>query len=397
MQASLAKGIAIFGSTGSVGQHTLDVIDRNRDRFQVIALGANKSITRLIDQVNRFHPKYVIISDTHAAVEFEKTMASLTCQPELLVGIENLDQVASLPEVDCVMAAIVGGAGLPSTLSAAAAGKTVLLANKESLVMAGELLMRVARKNQATLLPIDSEHNAVFQCMQNIADDEIKKGVARVTITASGGPFLHTPNEQLANITPDQACAHPNWSMGRKISVDSATMMNKGLEVIEACLLFDLNISSVNVVIHPQSIIHAMVAYKDGSTLAHLGYPDMRVPIAHALGWPVRLASGVDILDITKYSGLEFFQPDTRKFPCLDLAMQAHQAGGTGSVLLNAANEVAVEAFLASRIKFLDITNVVNQVLDDIEPVPLESVELVKQVDQQARRHANQCLSQFTR
>lgn len=395
MQTDQSKGVAIFGSTGSVGQHTLDVIDRNRDRFHVVALGVNKSIDSLLEQVNRFQPRYVIISDPQAALKFETKIKGLTAKPELLVGIENLDQVACLTEVDCVMAAIVGGAGLSSTLSAAAAGKTVLLANKESLVMAGELLTKIAKENKATLLPIDSEHNAVFQCMQNVASNEVKQGISQVTLTASGGPFLHTPNEQLAAITPDQACAHPNWTMGRKISVDSATMMNKGLEVIEACLLFDMDITKINVVIHPQSIIHAMVAYQDGSTLAHMGYPDMRVPIAHALGWPIRLSSGVDILDITKYSGLEFFVPDMKKFPCLNLAMQAQKTGGTGPVLLNAANEVAVEAFLQSKIKFLDIVSVVKQVLDDIEPVSLDCVELVKQVDKQARSHATQCLAHF--
>lgn len=394
-QTDQSKGIAIFGSTGSVGQHTLDVIDRHRGRFHVVALGLNKSIDTLVDQVNRFHPRYVIISDAKAALEFKERMNKLACKPELLVGIDNLDQIAGLPEVDCVMAAIVGGAGLSSTLSAAAAGKTVLLANKESLVMAGELLINVAKENHATLLPIDSEHNAVFQCMENIASDEVKSGISQVTLTASGGPFLHTPNDQLADITPDQACAHPNWSMGRKISVDSATMMNKGLEIIEACLLFDIDIAKINVVIHPQSIIHAMVAYKDGSMLAHMGYPDMRVPIAHALGWPVRLSSGVDILDITKYSGLEFFVPDMTKFPCLALAIQAQKMGGTGPVLLNAANEVAVEAFLGSKIKFLDIMNVVKQVLDEMEPVTLDSVELVKDVDRQARAYASQCLTHF--
>ena len=290
MQMDQSKGIAIFGSSGSVGQHTLDVIDKNRDRFHVVALGVNKSIDILFDQVTRFHPQYVVISDTKAALDFKDRIDCLSYKPELLVGIENLDQVANMSEVDCVMAAIVGGAGLPSTLSAAAAGKTVLLANKESLVMAGELLIDVAKKNKATLLPIDSEHNAVFQCMENTASEKVKSGISQVTLTASGGPFLHTPNNQLVTITPDQACAHPNWSMGRKISVDSATMMNKGLEVIEACLLFEMDTTKINVVIHPQSIIHAMVAYKDGSMLAHMGYPDMRVPIAHALGWPVRIS-----------------------------------------------------------------------------------------------------------
>ena len=395
MHTNQSKGIAIFGSTGSVGQHTLEVIDRNRDRFHVVALGINKSIDILVQQVNRFQPQYVIISNQQAASNFKECMHTFSYQPELLIGIDMLNQVASMPEVDCVMAAIVGGAGLPSTLSAAAAGKTVLLANKESLVMAGELLIEVANKNKAKLLPIDSEHNAVFQCMENIASDEVKRGVTQVTLTASGGPFLDTPYDDLAKVTPDQACAHPNWSMGRKISVDSATMMNKGLEVIEACLLFGLEASMVNVVIHPQSIIHAMVSYKDGSMLAHMGYPDMRVPIAHALGWPDRLLSGVDMLDITQYSGLEFHSPDFERFRCLALAINAQKLGGTAPVVLNAANEIAVEAFLASKITYIDIVEVVASVLDDIEPVSLESVELVLDVDKQARTRASQRVAQM--
>ena len=389
MNAAQTIGIAIFGSTGSVGQHTLDVVRNNRERFHVVALSANRSVDTLFQQVQEFAPRYIVVGDDEAAKEFNSKAGQLKRVPELLVGNHYLDDLAKSDEVNAVMAAIVGGAGLSSTLSAAQAGKTIFLANKESLVMAGELLMRIAQKHDATLLPIDSEHNAVFQCMQSSAGELVSNGVEQITLTASGGPFLNTPVAELASMTPQQACAHPNWSMGQKISVDSATMMNKGLEVIEASLLFGLDISKVKVVIHPQSIIHALVAYKDGSTLAHLGYPDMRVPIAHALGWPTRIESGVAILDISEFSGLDFFKPDFEKFPCLQLALDALVAGGTAPVIMNAANEVAVEAFLSGKIRFTDIYAVVQHMLNDLEPVKLESVELVMDVDQQTRTEAN--------
>ena len=389
MNSVSSKGIAILGSTGSVGQHTLDVVRNNKSLFHVVALSANKSVDQLFQQIQEFAPKYVVLGDEQAAQELSSKITSLQQAPELLVGNHHLDELVTLVEVDVVMAAIVGGAGLSSTLSAAQAGKTIFLANKESLVMAGELLIQVARDHQATLLPIDSEHNAVFQCMENNASESVRSSIQQITLTASGGPFLNTPLEKLSAVTPAQACAHPNWSMGQKISVDSATMMNKGLEVIEAALLFSLPVSAIQVVIHPQSIIHALVAYKDGSTLAHLGYPDMRVPIAHALGWPTRIVSGVDILDITEFSGLEFFMPDLQKFPCLALALDVSKTGGTAPVIMNAANEIAVEAFLADKIRFTDIYAVVQHMLNQLEPVKLESVELVMDVDMQTRAEAS--------
>ena len=346
-----SKGIAILGSTGSVGKSTLDVIQRNPNHFHVVALGARRSVDELLDQVKQFNPDYVVLTDKSAALKFETKLNQLTQSPTLIVGEAGLNEIAALPEVDCVMAAIVGAAGLLSTLSAAQAGKTVLLANKESLVMSGELLIATAKQHKATLLPIDSEHNAVFQCMHNLPSNEVKQGIRQVTLTASGGPFLKKPITDLATVTPDEACAHPKWKMGRKISVDSATMMNKGLEVIEACLLFGLTVSMVKVLIHPQSIVHAMVTYSDGSILAHMGFPDMRVPIAHAMAWPIRIESGVGGLDMTQNSGLEFFEPDLQRFPCLKLAGEVQDTGGIAPTVMNAANEVAVQSFLEEKIR----------------------------------------------
>ena len=261
--------------------------------------------------------------------------------------------------------------------------------------MAGELLTKAAHQHGATLLPIDSEHNAVFQCLANVASSEIKAGVQQVTLTASGGPFLNTPLNELAVVTPEQACAHPNWTMGKKISVDSATMMNKGLEIIEACLLFELDIAKINIVIHRQSIVHAMVAYKDGSILAHMGFPDMRVPIAHAMAWPDRIDSGVKVMDITKFSGLEFYPPDLNRFPCLQLAIEVQKAGGSSSVIMNAANEIAVQSFLEGKVKFSDIYNIVAHVVDTSEPVAVNDVEVIMNVDHQARASANLYISKL--
>lgn len=390
-----STGIAILGSTGSVGRNTLDVVGRNPERLHVVALGANRSVDILFEQVKQFSPKYVVISDPACVESFKERTAQLDHVPEILVGSEAMTEVAAMAEVDCVMAAIVGAAGLLSTLSAVKAGKIVLLANKEALVMAGDLLISTARESGATLLPIDSEHNAVFQCLANVADAEVKAGVQKITLTASGGPFLNTPLNQLTGVTPDQACAHPNWSMGRKISVDSATMMNKGLEVIEACLLFDLDIAKVDVVIHPQSIVHAMVAYKDGSILAHMGFPDMRVPIAHAIAWPTRIDSGVKSMDITEFSGLEFFLPDLNRFPCLRLAIEVQKMGNSASVTMNAANEVAVQSFLDGKIKFLEIYEIVAKVVDHSEPVAVNDVEVIMNVDERARTAAAQQISQL--
>ncbi len=390
----VSKGVAILGSTGSVGKSTLDVIEKNPQHFHVVALAARRSADELLEQAERFTPSYVVLTDATAATDLEIKLKKLAYCPVLLVGEEGLNEIATLTEVDCVMAAIVGAAGLLSTLAAVKAGKTVLLANKESLVMSGELLLAAAKTHQATLLPIDSEHNAVFQCMHNLASEQIRDSVTQVTLTASGGPFLNTPQTALAKVTPEQACAHPNWTMGKKISVDSATMMNKGLEIIEACLLFGLEASMLNVVIHPQSIVHAMVTYKDGSMLAHMGYPDMRVPIAHAMGWPARIESGINGLDITQYSGLEFLEPDFKRFPCLKLAIEVLRMGGVAPTAMNAANEVAVQAFLANKLGFTQIYEIVARVMENFEPVAVNSVEAIIEVDHQTRQLTNQTISQ---
>jgi 1-deoxy-D-xylulose-5-phosphate reductoisomerase len=393
---SQSKGIAILGSTGSVGRSTLDVIERNPSKFHVVALGARKSVDELLEQTKKFSPKYVVLTDESAANEFKQRSSQLESVPELLVGDEGLLEIASLSDVDCVMAAIVGAAGLLSTIAAAKAGKTILLANKEALVMSGELLIAAVEQNSATLLPIDSEHNAVFQCMQNLANLQVKAGVNQVTLTASGGPFLRTPLLELETVSPSEACAHPKWKMGRKISVDSATMMNKGLEIIEACLLFSIDVSMVNVVIHPQSIVHAMVTYQDGSMLAHMGYPDMRVPIAHAMAWPDRINSGVHGLDMTKHSGLEFFEPDLQRFPCLKLAVEVQKTGGACPAIMNAANEEVVQSFLDRKIKFSEIYNVVASVVEKLEPVAVDSVEAILEIDQHARQTAAQKILELT-
>ena len=385
-----SKGIAILGSTGSVGCSTLDVIANHAEKFHVVALGAHQSVDLLLRQTQQFKPAHVVITDQRAAQKFRAQLDQLDYLPNVIDGTEGLVEVASLPEVDCVMAAIVGAAGLQSTLSAAQSGKTVFLANKEALVMSGELLIREARQNNATLLPIDSEHNAVFQCMANIADEKVIEGVNKVILTASGGPFLYTPLEELASVSPEQACAHPNWDMGRKISVDSATMMNKGLELIEASLLFDLDISKIEVVIHPQSIVHAMVSYRDGSLIAHMGYPDMRVPIAHALAWPLRIDSGVNSLDIAQCPKLEFFTPDLERFPSLKLSITVIEEGKTAPAIMSAANEIAVQAFLDGKIKFTDIYNVVASVVDNIEPEVNDSLQTILRVDRAARDLASE-------
>ena len=390
-----SRGIAVLGSTGSVGCSTLDVIANHSENFHVVALGAHLSVDLLFSQTQQFKPEYVVITDPDAAKKFRAKLDQLDYLPRVIEGTDGLIEVASLPEVDCIMAAIVGAAGLQSTLTAAQSGKTVFLANKEALVMSGELLIREARENNATLLPIDSEHNAVFQCMANIADKKVIEGVNKVILTASGGPFLHTPLNELDGMSPEQACAHPNWDMGRKISVDSATMMNKGLELIEACLLFDLDISKIEVVIHPQSIVHAMVSYKDGSLLAHMGYPDMRVPIAHALAWPQRIDSGVNCLDVTQCPRLEFFTPDLERFPSLKLALDVIEEGKTAPAIMSAANEIAVQAFLDGKIKFTDVYNVVAMVVDNMEPVIIDSLETILQVDQAARDMARQKISKL--
>ncbi len=379
--SSVAK-ISILGATGSVGVNTLDVIQQHPTKFSVAALTTNTQIDLLYKQCLKFRPKLAVVVDEKLADDFIAKFDHDDFKPELLVGSHGLEVAASLSEVDFVMAAIVGAAGLPATLAAAQAGKRILLANKEALVMSGGLLMKVVRLNDSVLLPIDSEHNAVFQCLPK-GDDKCE--VEKIILTASGGPFLSRPLNEFENITPDEACAHPNWKMGKKISIDSATMMNKGLEVIEACKLFEINIEDVEVVIHPQSIVHSMVAYPDGSMLAHLAYPDMRVPIAHALAWPQRISSGVSTLDLTKIGALEFSKPDSNRFPCLQLAYNALEAAESATTVLNAANEIAVEAFLNNRIRFTDIPTVIDAALQQIEHEEANDLEVILTKDQQTR------------
>lgn len=387
--------VSILGATGSVGVSTLDVIAQHPVKFSVAALTTNSNIHLLFEQCIKFRPKLVVVAEEKSASEFISLFNNKHHMPELLTGSEGLEVAASLPEVDSVMAAIVGAAGLPSTLAAARAGKRVLLANKEALVMSGGILMDLVRENNALLLPIDSEHNAVFQCLPKYEKLVSKKtSIEKIILTASGGPFLTKSLHEFSSITPAQACKHPNWDMGKKISVDSATMMNKGLEVIEACKLFDVNVKNIEVVVHPQSIIHSIVAYIDGSMLAHLAHPDMRVPIAHALAWPNRITSGVEILDLTKISALEFSQPDNERFPCLSLAFQALQAEESATTVLNAANEVAVQNFLNTKISFTDIPDVIDAALQHIEHGKVNDLEYILDKDKQARAYANRFINQ---
>jgi len=357
-------GVAVLGSTGSIGESTLDVLARHPERFRVVALAANRNAGKLAQQVIQWKPDYAALADEAAARELKDRLSRAGVTTEVLSGEHAATELASLPEAHYVMAGIVGAAGLRSTLAAAQSGKRVLLANKEALVMAGPLLIAAARAGGATLLPVDSEHSAIFQCLPpGTRAGEAPEGVRRVLLTASGGPFLEWTREALAAATPDQACAHPNWVMGRKISVDSATLMNKGLELIEACLLFGLAPDRVEVVVHRQSIVHSLVEYVDGSVLAQLGSPDMRTPIAHALAWPQRLASGVEFLDLIRTARLEFCAPDVERFRCLALAQAAARAGGLQPAILNAANEVAVQAFLDRQLNFPDIASVIEAVL----------------------------------
>ena len=374
------RRLTVLGATGSIGVSTLDVVARHPDRFEIVALSGHRQIDRLAEQCIAFAPRIAVVADADAAVVLRERLAGRV-PTEVMHGVEALEMVAALPEVDTVMAAIVGAAGLRSALSAARAGKRILLANKESLVMSGDLFMREVSAHGATLLPIDSEHNAVFQCMPAKG----REGVRRILLTASGGPFRRTPIADLANVTPEQACAHPNWDMGRKISVDSATMMNKGLEVIEARWLFDTPAERIDVVIHPQSIVHSMVEYVDGSVLAQMGNPDMRTPIAHALAWPERIESGVGVLDLAAAADLVFERPDLDRFPCLKLAFDALRAGAGTPAVLNAANEVAVAAFLEHRLGFRAIADVIAATLDTLPDQPSSTLDEVFAADAAAR------------
>ena len=385
------KGVTVLGSTGSIGVSTLDVIARHPERYRVVALTANQGVERMLAQCEQFRPKVAVMADEAAGRQLAKGLSEKGITTEVLCGLRGLETAAAMRDADYVMAAIVGAAGLLPTLAAVRAGKRVMLANKEALVMAGRLFMREAEEHEAEILPIDSEHNAVFQCLPpEHAQGLDAKGVKRILLTASGGPFRATPLEALAGVTPDQACDHPNWDMGRKISVDSATMMNKGLEVIEAHWLFQAPPDKIQVVLHPQSVIHSMVEYVDGSVLAQLGNPDMRTPIAHALAWPERIASGVGSLDLFQVARLDFEAPDLKRFPCLRLAFEAIEAGGTAPAILNAANEVAVAAFLDERIAFTAIADVVEETMQRMPASEPGNLESLMQLDSEARKTAEQ-------
>lgn len=381
--------ISILGSTGSIGVSTLDVIARHLDRYEVFALTAHTQIAKLAEQCLRFHPQFAVVANAQLATELQQRLALDSSTTQVLYGAQALCEVASASECDVVMAAIVGAAGLPSSLAAAQAGKRVLLANKEALVMSGQLFIDAVAKSGATLLPIDSEHNAIFQCLPSGYQRDLKSsGISRIILTASGGPFLKRDIASLSSVTPAEAVAHPNWVMGRKISVDSATMMNKGLEVIEAHWLFGAAADKIDVLIHPQSLIHSMVSYTDGSLLAQLGNPDMRTPIAYGLAYPERIESGVTELDLSQFLQLNFFKPDFERFPCLRLAYEALRIGGSAPTILNAANEIAVDAFLQSKLGFMQIENVVASTLEQLPAQELSDLESILAIDQQSREIA---------
>ena len=391
---SRPQQITVLGATGSIGLSTLDVIARHPDRYQVFALSGYSRLAELLALCIKHRPQLAVVPDERAASQLQADLRAAGLNTEVLVGEVGLCQVSSAPEVDSVMAAIVGAAGLRPTLAAVNAGKKILLANKEALVMTGDLFMQAVRRSGSVLLPIDSEHNAIFQCLpQDFARGLGNVGVRRILLTASGGPFRETPLAELEHVTPDQACAHPNWSMGRKISVDSASMMNKGLELIEACWLFDARPDQVEVVIHPQSVIHSLVDYVDGSVLAQLGNPDMRTPIANALAWPERIDSGVAPLDLFAVARLDFQRPDEQRFPCLRLAREAAMAGNSAPAMLNAANEVAVAAFLDGRIRYPQIARIIEDVLNSEPVVAVDELEAVFAADSKARMLAEQWLS----
>ncbi|CAE6941789.1 1-deoxy-D-xylulose 5-phosphate reductoisomerase [Ectopseudomonas oleovorans] len=391
---SAVQRITVLGATGSIGLSTLDVIARHPERYRVFALSGFSRLAELRVLCLKHRPRYAVVPDAQAARTLQGSLQADGLDTQVLCGEEGLCAVAADAEVDCVMAAIVGAAGLRPTLAAVQAGKKVLLANKEALVMSGALFMQAVRSSGAVLLPIDSEHNAIFQCLPgDYARGLQQVGVRRVLLTASGGPFRETPLAALEHVTPEQACAHPNWSMGRKISVDSASMMNKGLELIETCWLFDARPEQIEVVIHRQSVIHSLVDYVDGSVLAQLGNPDMRTPIAHALAWPERIDSGVSPLDLFTVGRLDFERPDEQRFPCLRLAREAVQAGGSAPAMLNAANEVAVEAFLQGRIRFIDIARMIEFVLNAQPVQAVEALDAVFEADAQARALAGEWLA----
>ncbi|WP_237065636.1 1-deoxy-D-xylulose-5-phosphate reductoisomerase [Microbulbifer guangxiensis] len=391
MPASQQQSVTVLGSTGSIGVSTLDVLARHPQRYTVFALTARERIAELAQQCRRFEPRYAVVPESRSA-ELRDMLSIDGLSTEVLTGVDGLCHVAAAEDVDAVMAAIVGAAGLRPTLAAVEAGKKVLLANKESLVMAGPLFMQALAASGAELLPIDSEHNAIFQCLPHPCTDLEAAGVEKILLTGSGGPFRKRDPEALHNVTPEEACAHPNWSMGRKISVDSATMMNKGLEFIEACYMFHARPEQIDVVVHPQSIVHSMVQYRDGSLLAQMGNPDMRTPIAHALAFPHRIDSGVAALDLIMQGRLDFEAPDPERFPCLRLAREAIDVGGSAPTVLNAANEVAVEAFLGGRLSFTGIPRLIERVMKSTRVIELTGLQAVESADREARALARDYL-----
>lgn len=391
------RNIAILGSTGSIGRNTLDVIRLHRDAFSVIALSAFDNVPLLLEQAKEFQVKHIVIANPIAAKMHTDLIQQSGFKGKIHIGTEALCEIARTNEIDTLMAAIVGAAGLPSTLAAAKAGKRILLANKEALVMAGDFLVKTILESGAELLPVDSEHNAIFQCLTDYRLDKplTDYGVRRLILTASGGPFRNKELSELHHVSPEEACAHPNWRMGQKISVDSATMMNKGLEVIEAKWLFNAKIEQLEVILQPQSIIHSMVEYIDGSVLAELGLPDMRTPIAHVLGFPTRIKSPVGSLDFATLKQLEFFPADYDRFPCLALAFDALKQGGGATVVLNAANEIAVEGFLSKQIRFTDIARVVAQTMDWVQSASLFTLDDIMALDAETRLVSLQLMRQL--
>lgn len=386
--------VSIFGATGSIGCSTLDVLRKHPDKYRVFALAAHSSVAKLAQQIIEFAPAYAVMVDAHSALELKQKLGAQAGQTQILSGMQALTDLAQHPDVDTIVAAIVGAAGLASTLAAAQAGKRILLANKESLVISGELLLNTLAQTQGELIPIDSEHNAIFQSLpHDFNGDLAQSGINKLLLTASGGPFWQTDLSEFANITPQQAVAHPNWSMGAKISVDSATMMNKGLELIEASLLFNCPQQQIEVLIHPQSIVHSMVEYIDGSVIAQLGVPDMRTPIAHALAYPKRIHTQVERLRFSQLSQLAFYPPDDDKFPALALARYACRQGRSLPAVLNAANEVAVSAFLTEQIGFKHIISCVEQVLMQHQTTPIKQLDELLSIDQSARRAAQDYLA----
>ncbi|EIM17064.1 1-deoxy-D-xylulose-5-phosphate reductoisomerase [Pseudomonas chlororaphis] len=391
----MSQRLLVLGSTGSIGDNVLDVVARNPQACIIHGLTAHHNIEKLYQQCLKFRPALAIVSEPHHAIELQANLQAAGLNTEVQCGTQALCAAACAIDCDTVVAAIVGAAGLPPTLSAAQAGKKILLANKEALVMSGALFMETAANSGATILPVDSEHNAIFQCLHGA--QRAPGEVERLILTASGGPFRNRPLQTLDQVSPDEACAHPNWSMGRKISVDSATMMNKGLELIEARWLFDIPAEHIEALIHPQSIIHSMVVYRDQSVLAQLGTPDMRTPIAHALAYPTRIASGVEPLDLAKVAKLTFEEPDLARFPCLALALEVIREGGGMGIVLNAANEVAVEAFLARRIRFTNIAWIIDEVLQKTPGIAVTSFDEVMEVDEQSRRSTYEAVQRLGR